>query len=1016
MITITSKHNKEILNFFQSTTIFGITFFLITIILTALVIIPKTTEIFESLHSKDIEINLQLEAELFTKFVNSKKSTLLDLAAFPSVTNAAMLSDGSSSTLIDLFENFSIHGSSGRLLLQDIAGNVIIQSTNELYGAYNPQSVWLKQLLDGVIPYYFRLLSQQGDTFNFQLSIPITYNNLIEGILSAEITGTLQQIFIAQSYGHVAFKLAQDHMTIQTKSSHIKMPRENSLELKHPKLTFTYITDDSVILEKERTLRNTVFLVLLAGLGISFLLFTVLGYRSLNSQHNAGSAKKTFSLTYAIPLVVATIGIAASVTAFLMISNRQQSVIESDQLAKGKQQTQNLREEIAKSLHVLDSLNAFFDASGVVDQHSFKKFATPFLADHPYIKSLKWLPNVPFNERTTHEADIKLAGLTGYGISELDQNGKLVSADARDHYFPIRYTEPMKDNNGSIGIDLSSDGRQLTALKQASISGNIVATSGPLPMQEHTPQSTLLVFNPVYQHLFSHAPIGYDPFAKVKGFTLLVLQLDELLQRTLTNNSEFLSTHIQDYSLPAHPTTLYGDDLAQSGFSFNETINIAGQTWRISTVVRSPDNPGRWLSWLTLLGGVLLTALVTGGLIHLINRREIVEQLVKQRTSELRLLSSIVANSNDSFMITDARNPDPVTGQRKIVYVNTAFTHLTGYDHDEIIGKTPDILHGDKTDKALVKTLTDSITTGASFRGDFIYYKKSSKSYWVDVHIAPITNEIGEITHYGAVQRDITDYKLAQAEKEILINKLINSNEELARFAFVCSHDLQEPLRMIRSFTEKLQLHIADDIANDEKGKKYLHFITDGAERAQILISDILAYSSISTSTQPLESVDCIALIEDIKQLMGTALESNNGKITHDALPMLQGNKTQLYQLFQNLINNAVKYQTAETAPRVHVGVTDAGKLWQFSIEDNGIGMEQRHLSKIFDMFQRLHRRNQYAGTGVGLSICKKVVELHGGTLWVESTPGTGSIFYFTLQKPTSTHKETINGGQPKVG
>lgn len=233
-----------------------------------------------------------------------------------------------------------------------------------------------------------------------------------------------------------------------------------------------------------------------------------------------------------------------------------------------------------------------------------------------------------------------------------------------------------------------------------------------------------------------------------------------------------------------------------------------------------------------------------------------------------------------------------------------------------------------------------------------------------------------------------------------MMNVLTDSNEELARFAYVCSHDLQEPLRMIRSFSEKLEIHLAALLASDPKGRKYFSFISDGAERAQLLISDILTYSSITNNAETLQRVDTEQIVDEIAEVMRTAVDFTGGEITYESLPEVQGNKAQLNQLFQNLINNGMKYQKAGSAPHIHLAAVDAGSYWKFSINDNGIGMEERHLSKIFDVFQRLHGRREYAGTGIGLSICKKVVERNGGTLWVESTPGVGSTFYFTLLKP----------------
>lgn len=242
-----------------------------------------------------------------------------------------------------------------------------------------------------------------------------------------------------------------------------------------------------------------------------------------------------------------------------------------------------------------------------------------------------------------------------------------------------------------------------------------------------------------------------------------------------------------------------------------------------------------------------------------------------------------------------------------------------------------------------------------------------------------------------------------ESDKEGVIEQLSVSNEELQRFAYICSHDMQEPLRMIRSFSEKLVLNLKPRLTEeaDERNIKYLNFITDNAARAQQLVSDVLTYSSVENDTSTLSEVNLESVITMVKDYMQENLDSTGGVITHDPLPVIRGNRTQLLQLFQNLISNALKYQLPDVRPEVHITVEDIGEYWQFAVSDNGIGMQQRHLHKIFDVFQRLHRRDQYPGTGIGLAICKKVVQHCGGTIWVASKKGEGSTFYFTLLKST---------------
>jgi PAS domain S-box-containing protein len=236
-------------------------------------------------------------------------------------------------------------------------------------------------------------------------------------------------------------------------------------------------------------------------------------------------------------------------------------------------------------------------------------------------------------------------------------------------------------------------------------------------------------------------------------------------------------------------------------------------------------------------------------------------------------------------------------------------------------------------------------------------------------------------------------------ERETLIEKLTDSNEELERFAYVCSHDLQEPLRMVRSFSEKLQQQLSGKLDGDDKAQRYFRFVIEGAERAQQLIADILIYSSLDRDTQRPESVNLNEVLDNIRDVLRPQLEEHDGEITSDELPVITGNKTQLYQLLQNLINNGLKYQKPGAKAKVHVSAQDIGTHWELAVSDNGIGMEAQHLEKIFEVFARLHRREEYAGTGVGLSICRKIVQRHGGSIYVESEKDKGSVFRFTLLK-----------------
>jgi PAS domain S-box-containing protein len=992
----TAKTGSRLL---RSLALYGIVFFLITVMLTAFVIVPRIDNLLESERSKNIQVDLAFEAQLFIRFVESQKTVLQDLANFPSIVNSARLGDAFDPVIIDLFENVVISGKAGRVVLQDIAGTVLIQSTTELQGSYGGEHSWFKRILNSEIPYHFRLLSQNGDRFTFQISVPIRYNDYVEGVLSAEISVLLDQVFIALSFDeHIAFKLVQKHMTIATDINQIEIAREESVTLESPDLTFTFITDEAIVKSKKTELKNTILLVLLIGLAVSFLLFAAYGYRNLIVRHKKNSVKPLLNRIYTVPIIVAIVGIAASTTAFLVIQNLNQVSVERQQLAASKAAFTSIRERIRGNLIVLDSVKAFFDGSSVVDRSEFEIFLKPLLANHKSIKAVAWLPNVSSSQRDEFENAARLDGIANYEFREFGPNGTIIAAGKRDNYFPVFFAEPLIGNESAFGFDLASSPKRLSAMTDAGKSGYKAATA-PLRLVDGKLDGWgILVFYPVYN---TSAVSNGRNADSVKGFIQLVLSSNALVADTLENSDDVNLLHILDVTNANKPEEVYGVEITDQHTVHGDLVDVAGRLWRIDVAADGTGESMLWVPWLVLASGLISVGLITIGLIHLIRRRELVELLVAERTTELRMLSSVVANSNVIFTVTEAGELDPEHGDPKILYVNEAFSRLTGYSYEEALGKSAHLLEGKNTDPLELDKKRQALEQGKPYVGELLSYTKKGTEFWVDINIFPLLDAEGNIVQFAAVQRDITDRKEAQAYREKLINQLTDSNEELERFAFVCSHDLQEPLRMIRSFSEKLQTHIADDLENDEKGRKYFGFITDGATRAQDLIADILAYSSITNDTAHLEAVDGQNLIESVKNTMHVAMMEEGARISSDVLPVLHGNKTQLYQLFQNLINNGIKYTRADVTPHVHIGVTDAAKYWQFSVKDNGIGMEHRHLSKIFDVFQRLHRKSEYAGTGVGLSICRKVVTRHGGTLWVESEVGVGSTFHFTLLKPT---------------
>ena len=259
-----------------------------------------------------------------------------------------------------------------------------------------------------------------------------------------------------------------------------------------------------------------------------------------------------------------------------------------------------------------------------------------------------------------------------------------------------------------------------------------------------------------------------------------------------------------------------------------------------------------------------------------------------------------------------------------------------------------------------------------------------------------IGSQIGQF-----IERKTAEDELAKASEDLL-----RSNHELELFAYVASHDLQEPLRMVASYTQLLQRRYQGKL--DATADEFIHFAVDGAKRMQAFISDLLQYSRVGTRGKTFAPVDLNEVARRIQANLRIAIEESGTQLTTDPLPTLAGDDLQLTQLFQNLVSNAIKFRNKDQPPRIQISARQEGEHWQFSVADNGIGIAPEYFEKIFVIFQRLHTREEFTGTGIGLALCKRIVERHGGRIWVESEPGRGTVFYFTIPA-----KEVVPDDEP---
>ena len=333
----------------------------------------------------------------------------------------------------------------------------------------------------------------------------------------------------------------------------------------------------------------------------------------------------------------------------------------------------------------------------------------------------------------------------------------------------------------------------------------------------------------------------------------------------------------------------------------------------------------------------------------------------------------------------------------EIVLLNVQAEKQFGYSRDELVGqKVKNIIPEGFAERLVADALRSAEDALAQQIGTGIELtarRKNGSNFPIELMLSPLESADGILV--TAAIRDITTRKKAEAHLLDKVEELNRSNEELGQFAYIASHDLQEPLRMVASYTQLLSRRYKGKL--DADADEFIAFAVDGASRMQRLIQDLLAYSRVGTKGQDLLNVSSENALQQALINLRGAIEASGALVTHDPLPAVMADEMQLVQLFQNLVGNAIKYQSPGI-PKVHISAAGNGaKKSVFSVKDNGLGIDPQYFEKIFGMFQRLHKREEFAGTGIGLAICKKIVERHGGSISVESQPGHGSTFSFAL-------------------
>jgi PAS domain S-box-containing protein len=373
---------------------------------------------------------------------------------------------------------------------------------------------------------------------------------------------------------------------------------------------------------------------------------------------------------------------------------------------------------------------------------------------------------------------------------------------------------------------------------------------------------------------------------------------------------------------------------------------------------------------------------------RLLGCSEISRDISERKETEAKYRGLLEA-APDAMVVVNA------TGE--IVLLNVQAEKQLGYHRDELVGqKVKNIIPEGFAERLIAdgtRTAADALAQQIGTGIELIARRKDGSDFPIEIMLSPLESSEGILV--TAAIRDITERKRSEQHLVRTVGELKRSNDDLQQFAYVASHDLQEPLRMVASFTQLLAKRYKGRL--DSEADEFIAYAVDGSNRMQGLIQDLLAYSRAGTNGKALLEISSEKALNDALANLRTTIQESGAVVTHDSLPAITTDDAQLVLVFQNLVGNAIKYRSAEV-PRVHVSATkNGGKEWNFSVRDNGLGIDPQYFERIFVLFQRLHGRAEFKGTGIGLAICKKIVERLGGRIWVESQPQKGSTFYFAL-------------------